>query len=60
LNIRWFLFRIAHLSAEISEGKDSSFGTQPVLGNILKDGHEGIKFEKVGTKGCNVYYFRSN
>jgi hypothetical protein len=56
LKLRWFIFRIPHLSAEISEGRDSLFGTKPVLGMILKDGHEGIGFEKVGTKGRNVSY----
>lgn len=47
------------LVSEFGKGKYSSFRTQPVLGKILKDGHEGIRFEKVGTKGRNVYYVKS-
>jgi ABC-type transporter MlaC component len=37
-------------------GKYTEFRTQPSLGNILAGGYEGIKFEKVGSKGRNVYY----
>jgi hypothetical protein len=37
-------------------GKYTDFRTQPSLGNILAGGYEGIKFEKVGSKGRNVYY----
>jgi hypothetical protein len=34
----------------------NKFRTQPVLGNILADGYDGIKIEKIGTKGRGVYY----
>ena len=37
-------------------GKYTSFRTQPSLGKILTEGYEGIKIEKVGSKGRNVYY----
>ena len=37
-------------------GKYNDFRTQPSLGLILNDGYEGIKIEKVGTKGRNVFY----
>jgi hypothetical protein len=37
-------------------GKYTDFNPQPSLGNILENGYEGIKIEKVGTKGRNVYY----
>lgn len=37
-------------------GKYTDFRTQPSLGSILADGYEGIKIEKVGTKGPGVYY----
>lgn len=37
-------------------GKYTSFRTQPSLGKILTEGYEGIKIEKVGTKGPGVYY----
>lgn len=37
-------------------GKYTDFRTQPSLGSILNDGYEGIKIEKVGSKGRNVYY----
>ena len=37
-------------------GKYTNFRTQPSLGSILNNGYEGIKIEKVGTQGRNVYY----
>jgi len=37
-------------------GKYKDFRTQPSLGSILNNGYEGIKIEKVGTQGRNVYY----
>jgi hypothetical protein len=37
-------------------GKYTEFRTQPSLGNILAGGYEGIKIEKVGSQGRNVYY----
>ena len=37
-------------------GKYTDFRTQPSLGSILANGYEGIKIEKVGSKGRNVYY----
>ena len=37
-------------------GKYTDFRTQPSLGSILNNGYEGIKIEKVGTQGRNVYY----
>jgi hypothetical protein len=37
-------------------GKYTDYRPQPSLGLILADGYEGIKIEKVGTKGRNVYY----
>ncbi len=37
-------------------GKYTSFRTQPSLGKILTEGYEGIRIEKVGSKGRNVYY----
>ena len=37
-------------------GKYTSFRTPPSLGKILTEGYEGIKIEKVGSKGRNVYY----
>ena len=36
--------------------KYTSFRTQPSLGLILADGYNGIKIEKIGNKGRNVYY----
>jgi len=47
------------LVSQFGEGKYSLFVTQPVLGEIKKDGYEGIRFEKKGTKGRNVYYVKS-
>ena len=37
-------------------GKYTEFRTQPSLGLIFADGYNGIKIEKVGTQGRNVYY----
>ena len=37
-------------------GKYTEFRTQPSLGFIFADGYNGIKIEKVGTQGRNVYY----
>ena len=37
-------------------GKYTEFRTQPSLGLIFADGYNGIKIEKVGSKGRNVYY----
>ena len=37
-------------------GKYTNFRTQPSLGLIFADGYNGIKIEKVGTQGRNVYY----
>jgi hypothetical protein len=48
------------LIASFGEGKYSKFRTQPVLGEILVDGLDGIKFEKIGNKGRNVYYNKIN
>ena len=36
--------------------KYTEFRTQPSLGLIFADGYNGIKIEKVGTQGRNVYY----
>lgn len=46
------------LVAIFGEGKYSEFRTQPVLGQILVNGLDGIKIEKIGTKGRNVYYIK--
>ena len=37
-------------------GKYTEYRTQPSLGLIFADGYNGIKIEKVGTQGRNVYY----
>ena len=37
-------------------GKYTEYRTQPSLGLIFADGYNGIKIEKVGSKGRNVYY----
>jgi hypothetical protein len=47
---------ISKLVATFGEGKYIKFRTQPVLGEILTNGLDGIKIEKIGTKGRNVYY----
>ncbi len=44
------------LIKKFGNGKDTDFNPQPGLGNILDNGYEGIKIEKVGTKGPGVYY----
>lgn len=44
------------LVPKFGAGKYTSFRTQPSLGKILTEGYEGIKIEKVGSKGRNVYY----
>ena len=51
---------ISKLIASFGEGKYTEFRTQPVLGKILVDGLDGIKFEKIGNKGRNVYYNKIN
>jgi hypothetical protein len=48
------------LVAIFGEGKYSEFRTQPVLGQILVNGLDGIKIEKIGTKGRNVYYIKTS
>ena len=47
---------VTALVNKFGAGKYTNFRTQPSLGNILAGGYEGIKFEKVGSKGRNVYY----
>ena len=44
------------LVKKFGNGKHTDFNPQPGLGNILDNGYEGIKIEKVGTQGRNVYY----
>ena len=44
------------LVKKFGNGKHTDFNPQPGLGNILDNGYEGIKIEKVGTKGPGVYY----
>jgi hypothetical protein len=44
------------LVKKFGNGKYTDFHPQPGLGNILDNGYEGIKIEKVGTQGRNVYY----
>lgn len=47
---------ISRLVARFGDGKYSTFRTQPVLGEILAEGLDGIKIEKIGNKGRNVSY----
>jgi hypothetical protein len=47
---------ISKLVASFGEGKYSKFRAQPVLGEILANGLDGIKIEKIGNKGKNVSY----
>ena len=44
------------LVKKFGNGRQADFNPQPGLGNILDNGYEGIKIEKVGTKGPGVYY----
>ena len=47
---------VAALVKKFGAGKYTNFRTQPSLGLIFADGYNGIKIEKVGTQGRNVYY----
>ena len=47
------------LVKEYGEGKYSNYRTQPILGNILKNGHQGISFTKVGSQGRGVSYTKN-
>ncbi len=47
---------VAALVNKFGAGKYTTFRTQPSLGLIFADGYNGIKIEKVGSKGRNVYY----
>lgn len=47
---------ISKLVANFGGGKYRKYRTQPVLGDVLANGFEGIKIEKIGNKGRNVSY----
>ena len=47
---------VAALVNKFGAGKYTDFRTQPSLGLIFADGYNGIKIEKVGSKGRSVYY----
>ncbi len=47
---------VEKLVAQFGKGVHLKYNPQPTLGKILAIGHEGIRIEKVGTKGRNIYY----